>query len=95
MLDFKPISEQYSSLLRKYYSQCTYRLCEYSLGVKLMWRDHWHPEFAESHGCLVILNHSAHYGALFVASASSLLNTLWNSCQKASTLSRSAGVSSR
>ena len=37
-LDFKPISEQYSTLLRKYYSQCTYRLCEYSLGVKLMWR---------------------------------------------------------
>ncbi len=65
MLDFKPISEQYSSLLRKYYSQCTYRLCEYSLGVKLMWRDHWHPEFAESHGCLVVLNHSAHYGAMF------------------------------
>lgn len=65
MLDFKPISEQYSPLLRKYYSQCTYRLCEYSLGVKLMWRDHWRPEFAESHGCLVVLNHSAHYGAMF------------------------------
>ena len=30
MLDFKPISEPYSSLLRKYYGQCTYRLCEYS-----------------------------------------------------------------
>jgi len=30
-----------------------------------MWRDHWHPEFAVSHGCLVVLNHSAHYGLLF------------------------------
>jgi hypothetical protein len=30
-----------------------------------MWKDHWKPEFAESHGCLVILNHSAHYGAMF------------------------------
>ena len=65
MLEFKPISEQYSPLLRKYYSQCTYGLCEYSLGVKLMWRDHWRPEFAESHGCLVVLNHSAHYGCMF------------------------------
>lgn len=65
MLEFKPISEQYAPLLRRYYSQCTYRLCEYSLGVKLMWRDHWRPEFAESHGCLVILNHSAHYGIMF------------------------------
>ncbi len=65
ILDFKPISEPYAPLLRKYYSQCTYRLCEYSLGVKLMWREHWRPEFAESHGCLVVLNHSAHYGAMF------------------------------
>ena len=65
MLKFTPIDESHAPLLRKYYSQCTYRLCEYSLGVKLMWRDHWHPEFAESHGCLVILNHSAHYGAMF------------------------------
>lgn len=65
MLQFTPIDEQYAPLLRKYYSQCTYRLCEYSLGVKLMWKDHWKPEFAESHGCLVIPNHSAHYGAMF------------------------------
>ena len=65
MLKFTPIDESHAPLLRKYYGQCTYRLCEYSLGVKLMWRDHWHPEFAESHGCLVVLNHSAHYGAMF------------------------------
>ena len=65
MLKFTPIDESHAPLLRKYYGQCTYRLCEYSLGVKLMWRDHWHPAFAESHGCLVVLNHSAHYGAMF------------------------------
>ncbi|MCI9443321.1 MAG: GNAT family N-acetyltransferase [Oscillospiraceae bacterium] len=65
MLEFKPISEPCAPLLRKYYGQCTYRLCEYSLGVKLMWREHWHPEFAESNGCLVVLNHSAHYGCMF------------------------------
>ncbi len=65
MLKFTPIDESHASLLRQYYGQCTYRLCEYSLGVKLMWRDHWKPAFAESHGCLVALNHSAHYGAMF------------------------------
>lgn len=65
MLDFKPIQVKSAARLRKYYSRCTYRLCEYSVGVKLMWRDHWHPEYAESHGCLVVLNHSRHYGYMF------------------------------
>ena len=38
MLDFKPINIKSAARLRKYYSHCTYRLAEYSLGVKLMWR---------------------------------------------------------
>ncbi len=65
MLNFTPIQIRSVPRLRKYYSQCTYRLCEYSAGVKLMWRSHWHPEFAESCGCLVVLNHSRHHGCLF------------------------------
>ena len=65
MLEFTPMTIAHEDLLRKYYSQCTYRLCEYSLGVKLMWKDHWKPEFAESNGCLVVLNHSSHYGIMF------------------------------
>ena len=65
MLEFKTISLEHETLLRQYYSQCTYGLCEYSLGVKLMWSEHWRPEFAESCGCLVVLNHSAHYGCMF------------------------------
>lgn len=65
MLNFTPIQIRSVPRLRKYYSQCTYRLCEYSAGVKLMWRSHWHPEFAESCGCLVVLNHSRHHGWLF------------------------------
>ena len=65
MLNFTPIQIRSVPRLRKYYSRCTYRLCEYSAGVKLMWRDHWHPEFAESCGCLVVLNHSRHHGCLF------------------------------
>lgn len=65
MLEFKSIQVKSVPRLRKYYSHCDYRLCEYSVGVKLMWRHHWHPVYAESHGCLIVLNHSQHYGYLF------------------------------
>ena len=43
MLEFQPIQVKSAAQLRQYYSQCTYRLCEYSAGTKLMWREHWHP----------------------------------------------------
>ena len=65
MLEFKPIQVRSAARLRKYYSQCTYRLCEYSAGTKLMWRQHWHPEYAETNGCLVVVNHSSHFGYMF------------------------------
>lgn len=65
MLEFKPVQVKSVPRLRKYYGRCDYRLCEYSAGVKLMWRPHWHPEYAESHGCLIVLNHSRHYGYMF------------------------------
>ena len=65
MLEFQPIQVKSAAQLRQYYSQCTYRLCEYSAGTKLMWREHWHPEYAETNGCLVVLNHSEHFGPLF------------------------------
>ena len=65
MLEFKPIQVKSVPRLRKYYSRCDYRLCEYSAGVKLMWRQHWRPAFAESHGCLVVLNQSHHFGHIF------------------------------
>ena len=56
MLEFKPIQTRSAARLRKYYEQCTYRLCEYSVGVKLMWREHLRPQYAEAHGCLIVLN---------------------------------------
>lgn len=65
MLEFKPIQVKSAARLRKYYSKCTYRLCEYSAGVKLMWRHHWRPAYAESSGCLVVLNRSHHLGPIF------------------------------
>ena len=65
MLEFKPIQIRSAARLRRYYSQCGYRLCEYSVGVKLMWRDHWHPVYTESHDCLIVCNHSRHFGYMF------------------------------
>lgn len=65
MLAFKTIQVKDAPRLRKYYSVCEYQLCEYSAGVKLMWRQHWRPAFAESHGCLVVINESRHFGRIF------------------------------
>ena len=52
MLEFKPIQVKNVPRLRKYYSKCDYRLCEYSVGIMLMWRQHWHPAHARGPGCL-------------------------------------------
>ena len=56
MLQFQELTAAHGDRLRGYYRNCDYRLCEYSLGVKLMWRDHLHPSLAEVAGCLVIRN---------------------------------------
>lgn len=54
MLQFTPIQLRHAARLSRYYQHCEYRLCEYSVGVKLMWRQLYHYEFAEVCGCLVI-----------------------------------------
>ncbi len=56
MLTFKPVTQRDLARMRSYYENCTYRLCEYSAGVKLMWRDHLHPQYAEACGCLIVKN---------------------------------------
>jgi len=58
MLTFIPVNVRNAAKVRKYYKNCPYRLCEYSLGVKLMWRHHFAPVFAEDHGCLIVKNRS-------------------------------------
>ncbi|MBQ3496943.1 MAG: DUF2156 domain-containing protein, partial [Oscillospiraceae bacterium] len=54
MLIFRNITLRDAPRLRKYYSACRYGLCEYSLGVKLMWRKMMHSTFAEVGECLVV-----------------------------------------
>ena len=56
MIEFKPVTKQDASKLRKYYKDCDYGLCEYSVGTKLMWRPTLHPAWAEAAGCLVVRN---------------------------------------
>lgn len=51
---FKPVTKQDGAKLRRYYENCQYRLCEYSVGTKLMWRPVLHPAWAEIAGCLVV-----------------------------------------
>jgi len=54
MIQFKPITKQDGSKLRKYYQDCEYGLCEYSVGTKMMWRSMWKYQWAEVAGCLVV-----------------------------------------
>ena len=62
MLDFKPVSRRDAAVLRRYYENCGYGLCEYSVGTKLMWRKALNYYWAESAGCLVIrCGEAGHY----------------------------------
>ena len=56
MLEFKPVTRQDAAKLRKYYENCEYGLCEYSVGTKLMWKKALAPAWAEAAGCLLIRN---------------------------------------
>ena len=53
---FQPVTPQNAAQLRPYYENCSYRLCEYSVGVKLMWGGVLHPAFCQAAGCLIVRN---------------------------------------
>ena len=55
-MEFKSVTQRDLARLRRYYKDCSYGLCEYSAMVKLMWREHLHPAWAEAGGCLVVRN---------------------------------------
>ena len=62
MISYKPVTKRDAARLRRYYENCKYELCEYSLGTKLMWREALQPAWAEVAGCLVIRNsHNGSY----------------------------------
>ncbi|MBR3641005.1 MAG: GNAT family N-acetyltransferase [Oscillibacter sp.] len=54
MLTFQRVTKRNIRTLRRYYENCLFGLCEYSAGVKLMWRDALHYRWAEAAGCLIV-----------------------------------------
>ncbi|MBE6990634.1 MAG: GNAT family N-acetyltransferase [Ruminococcaceae bacterium] len=56
MLTFEKVTPQNAHVIRRYYENCDYRLCEYAAGTKVMWRGYLNPAFAEAAGCLVVCN---------------------------------------
>ena len=53
---FEPVTPQNAEKLRPYYINCDYRLCEYSVGVKLMWGSVLRPAYCQAAGCLIVRN---------------------------------------
>lgn len=56
MFSYNNVTEKNAAVLREYYKNCPYQLCEYTLGTKLMWDEELHPEWTESDGCLIVRN---------------------------------------
>ena len=54
MISFQPVRKRDAAKLRRYYENCDYVLCDYSLGTKIMWRGAFKFTWAEVAGCLVI-----------------------------------------
>jgi len=65
MLNFKPVSPEDIPLLRRYYERCDYRLCEYSVAIKLMWDHLLHCAWTEEANCLIVRNSIAGRGIAF------------------------------
>ena len=57
MLDFSPINARNIDRVCRAYRYCDYRISDYSLGMKLMWKTYLHPEVAFTNGCMVVRNH--------------------------------------
>lgn len=54
MLTFSPIQSKNIDKVRRAYRYCDYRLSDHSLGMKLMWKNYFHPEVAFSDGCMIV-----------------------------------------
>lgn len=54
MLTFSPIQTKNIDKIRRAYRHCSYRLCDYSLGTKLMWKADLRPQVAFFGGCMIV-----------------------------------------
>ena len=53
ILQFESIEKFGIWRVADYYAACDYQICEYSLGIKLMWAEVYRYAFAECGGCLI------------------------------------------
>lgn len=56
MLTFASVNRKNLDRIRRAYRYCDFRVSDYSLGTKLMWRSYLHPEVAFSNGCMIVKN---------------------------------------
>lgn len=56
MLNFTTINSKNIKKICQAYRYCDYRISDYSLGMKLMWKNYLHPEVAFSNGCVIVKN---------------------------------------
>ena len=56
MLEFNSITYKTAARVRSCYRGCEYRVSDYSLGMKLMWKTYFHPEVAFACGCMIVKN---------------------------------------
>ena len=54
MLEFTPITYKNAARVRACYRHCDYRVSDYSVGMKLMWKSYFRPEIAFACGCLIV-----------------------------------------
>ena len=54
MLTFKTIDKSDLSYLSSLYKRSVYKISDYSLGIKYMWRDMISPAYCISDGCLLV-----------------------------------------
>jgi len=54
MLKFKELNENSFSELSSCYKRSTYKISDYSVGIKYMWKDLIDPEYCISDGCLIV-----------------------------------------
>ena len=52
-MQFTPIDKSNLNKLAEYYKQCTYRISDYSAGIKIMWQNSEYA-YAEACGCLLV-----------------------------------------
>ena len=57
MLTFATLNRKNLDQVRRAYRYCDYRVSDYSLGMKCMWKPYLHSEVAFSNGCMIVKNH--------------------------------------